>query len=206
MQVTELTQAWLQWHFRPQTNVIPLLLRLARASQYQRHPAKIIKWNNQATMDSAVTWSTLPYQVNKHRDVRCQFTVLSSERQSQGPNGWRGHMTGAFRPRSNTHGFIALGPYLLVKFAVTRTHTNEFKTSCASRALHYFSSPQAKMPLQIGLKQVMPPWHITKACCQLKHCSHGQANKSVHGNTKTMHPARLTSRQHSIKQVAAQWR
>ena len=115
-------------------------------------------------MDSAVTWSTLPYQVNKHRDVRCQFTVLSSERQSQGPNGWRGHMTGAFRPRSNTHGFIALGPYLLVKFAVTRTHTNEFKTSCASRALHYFSSPQAKMPLQIGLKQVLPHWHITKAC------------------------------------------
>ena len=69
-------------------------------------------------MDSAVTWSTLPYQVNKHRDVRCHFTVLSSERQSQGTIGQHGNMTGAFRPRSNTHGFIALGPYLLVKFAV----------------------------------------------------------------------------------------
>ena len=95
-------------------------------------------------------------------DVSSLYSVQSDKARAQMVG--RGHMTGNFRPRSNTHGFIALGPYLLVKFAVTRTHTNEFKTSCASRALHYFSSPQAKMPLQIGLKQMKPHWHITKAC------------------------------------------
>ena len=45
-QVTKITQAWLQWHFRPQTNVIPLLLRLARAfpmltSSSQDHSVKV---------------------------------------------------------------------------------------------------------------------------------------------------------------------
>ena len=54
---------------------------------------------------------------------------------------------------------------LFLNMDAHQRHKNTYTratTCCASGSTSLFS-PQAKMPLQIGLKQVMPHWHITKA-------------------------------------------